>query len=138
MIGFIGAIADLHTFQFTSAYALGFSVPTSRIIATDLNSESIVSNHYLVVVFIQFVLPCPNLYSTNLHNSLRTCSVLVLVLSTALNCTALHYDLLNCQLLNSALNCFSSVSYITTDGQSASLSWYQALIWGLRPDFYYV
>jgi hypothetical protein len=29
-----------------------------------------------------------------------------------------------------------SLSYITTDGQSASLSWYQAPIWGLRPDFY--
>jgi hypothetical protein len=27
--------------------------------------------------------------------------------------------------------------YITTDGQSASLSWYQAPIWGLWPDFYY-
>jgi hypothetical protein len=30
-----------------------------------------------------------------------------------------------------------SLSYITTDGQSASLSWYQAPIWGLWPDFYY-
>jgi hypothetical protein len=30
-----------------------------------------------------------------------------------------------------------SDSYITTDGQSASLSWNKAPIWGLRPDFYY-
>jgi hypothetical protein len=30
-----------------------------------------------------------------------------------------------------------SLSYITTDGQSASLSWYQAPIWGLWPVFYY-
>jgi hypothetical protein len=30
-----------------------------------------------------------------------------------------------------------SESYIKTDGQSASLSWNKALIWGLRPDFYY-
>jgi hypothetical protein len=30
-----------------------------------------------------------------------------------------------------------SESYITTDGQSASLSWNKAPIWGLRPDFYY-
>jgi hypothetical protein len=30
-----------------------------------------------------------------------------------------------------------SLSYITTDGQSASLSWYQAPIWGFWPDFYY-
>jgi hypothetical protein len=30
-----------------------------------------------------------------------------------------------------------SESYITTDGESASLSWNKGLIWGLRPDFYY-
>jgi hypothetical protein len=30
-----------------------------------------------------------------------------------------------------------SLSYITTDGQSASLSWNKAPMWGLRPDFYY-
>jgi hypothetical protein len=28
-------------------------------------------------------------------------------------------------------------SYVTTDGQPASLSWNKAPIWGLRPDFYY-
>jgi hypothetical protein len=28
-----------------------------------------------------------------------------------------------------------SESYVTTDGQSASLSWYKAPIRGLRPDF---
>jgi hypothetical protein len=28
-------------------------------------------------------------------------------------------------------------SYVTTDGQSASLSWNKAPIWGLRPEFYY-
>jgi hypothetical protein len=30
-----------------------------------------------------------------------------------------------------------SESYITTDCQSANLSWNKAPIWGLRPDFYY-
>jgi hypothetical protein len=30
-----------------------------------------------------------------------------------------------------------SEPYITTDGQSASLSWNKAPIWDLRPDFYY-
>jgi hypothetical protein len=30
-----------------------------------------------------------------------------------------------------------SESYITTDGQSASLSWNKAPIWGFRPDIYY-
>jgi hypothetical protein len=29
-----------------------------------------------------------------------------------------------------------SESYVTTDGQSGSLSWNKAPIWGLRPDFY--
>jgi hypothetical protein len=30
-----------------------------------------------------------------------------------------------------------SESYDTTDGQSVSLSWNKAPIWGLRPDIYY-
>jgi hypothetical protein len=58
-IGFIGtsvtislnynqynAIADLHTFKFTAAHALGFSVSTSRLLATDLNTRTNTSNHY--------------------------------------------------------------------------------------------
>jgi hypothetical protein len=32
---------------------------------------------------------------------------------------------------------FEPESYVTTDGQSASLSWNKAPIWGLRPDSYY-
>jgi hypothetical protein len=31
-----------------------------------------------------------------------------------------------------------SQSYVTIDGQSASLSWNKAPIWGLRPHFYYI
>jgi hypothetical protein len=38
----------------------------------------------------------------------------------------------NCRKLES-----ESESYVTTDGQSDSLSWNKAPIWGLRPDFYY-
>jgi hypothetical protein len=30
-----------------------------------------------------------------------------------------------------------SESYVTTDGQPASLSWNKAPFWGLRPDLYY-
>jgi hypothetical protein len=30
-----------------------------------------------------------------------------------------------------------SQSHVTTDGQSASMSWCRAPIWGLRPDFYF-
>jgi hypothetical protein len=56
MIGFIGtsvtttlnhiyyrqyiAITDSHTFHFTVAHALGLSVFTSRLLATDLNTET--------------------------------------------------------------------------------------------------
>jgi hypothetical protein len=41
-------------------------------------------------------------------------------------------------LLDTAELCVycESESYVTTDGQSASLSWYKAPIRGLRPDFY--
>jgi hypothetical protein len=34
-------VADLHNLQFTFAQALGFSVSTSRLLATDLNTETI-------------------------------------------------------------------------------------------------
>jgi hypothetical protein len=40
------AFTDLHTFQFTVAYALGFPVFTSRLLATDLNTETSTSNRY--------------------------------------------------------------------------------------------
>jgi hypothetical protein len=40
------AIADLHTFQFTVAHALGFSVSTNRLLAKDLNTETSTLNPY--------------------------------------------------------------------------------------------
>jgi hypothetical protein len=43
-----GIITDLHNFQFTAAPALGLSVFTSCLLATDLNIESSTSNHYEV------------------------------------------------------------------------------------------
>jgi hypothetical protein len=45
------AIAILHNFQFAVAHALGFSVLTSRILATHLNTEISTWNH------CEFVLP---------------------------------------------------------------------------------
>jgi hypothetical protein len=45
------ATADLHAFKFTVAHALGYSVSTSRILATDLNTGTITSNHYEVMPF---------------------------------------------------------------------------------------
>jgi hypothetical protein len=46
-----------------------------------------------------------------------------------LNSTPLHFP--------NKLHSSHSQSFVTTDGQSASLSWCEAPIWGLRPDFYY-
>jgi hypothetical protein len=41
------AITDLHTFQFTIAHALGFSLSTTHLLAMDLNTETITSNHWV-------------------------------------------------------------------------------------------
>jgi hypothetical protein len=46
-------ITDFHTFQSTVAYALGFSLSTSRRLATDLNTEIITSNHYEVFLLLR-------------------------------------------------------------------------------------
>jgi hypothetical protein len=87
------AIADLHTFQCTVVHALGFSVFISCLLATDLNTETIASNHY--EVFLPFLIQSlwnlgtqlktylDSVLSTNLHNSLRTCYILVPILSNA-------------------------------------------------------
>jgi hypothetical protein len=48
----------------------------------------------------------------------------------------LHFTLLRPIIIWNWIN-FKVQSYVTTDGQSASLSYCQAPIWGLRPDFYY-
>jgi hypothetical protein len=50
-------IADLHTFQFTVVQAQGFSVSTSPTLATDLNTETITSNHS--EVFMPFLVQSP-------------------------------------------------------------------------------
>jgi hypothetical protein len=41
-------------FQFTVAHALGFSVFTTRLLATDLNTETSASNHYEVFLLFRF------------------------------------------------------------------------------------
>jgi hypothetical protein len=47
------ALSLIYTiYNFTVAHALGSSVSTSRILATDLNTETIISNHY--EVFLPF------------------------------------------------------------------------------------
>jgi hypothetical protein len=47
------------------------------------------------------------------------------------------YECTVCRLKYDWLNLSQSQSYVTTDGQSASLSWNKAPVWGSRPDFYY-
>jgi hypothetical protein len=51
------AIPILHTLQFTVAHALGISVSTSLLLATDLNTETSTSNHY--EVFLSLLLLSP-------------------------------------------------------------------------------
>jgi hypothetical protein len=46
-----GAIADLHNLELIVAQALGFSLSASRLLATDLNTETItLSLHYTLLV----------------------------------------------------------------------------------------
>jgi hypothetical protein len=52
------AIADLHNLQFTVEHALGFSVFISRVLATDLNTETSTSNHYEVFLSLRFQSLC--------------------------------------------------------------------------------
>jgi hypothetical protein len=63
---YYSAIAELHIFQFTVAHALEFSVSTSRLLATDLNAETITSNHYEVF-----------LSSFSLNSSVLICTQLI-------------------------------------------------------------
>jgi hypothetical protein len=49
------AITDLHTFQFTVTHSLGISVSSSRILAKDLITGTITSNHY--EIFLSFLSP---------------------------------------------------------------------------------
>jgi hypothetical protein len=69
MIGFIDAIADLHTFQLSVAHALGFSISTSRILATDLHAGIITSNHYEVLSFLFNHLGLPILQNSTQFSS---------------------------------------------------------------------
>jgi hypothetical protein len=99
------AIADFHNFHFIVAHALGLSISTSRLLATDWN---------LLVRIINSTQPW--------FNSLNCC-------------VPLYSHSLDVALPESESE---SESYVTTDGQSASLSWYKAPIRGLRPDFFSV
>jgi hypothetical protein len=60
------AITDLRNLQFTVAQALGFSVSTNCLLATDLNTETTTTNHY--EVFLPRLVQSP----WNLRTQLKT------------------------------------------------------------------
>jgi hypothetical protein len=85
------AIADLHKLHSTVAHALGFSVSTSRLLATDLNTEtntSDLSRYHCTIAFIKssnsqenssqtdelpvaiYLLPCSRASAAVIHASL--------------------------------------------------------------------
>jgi hypothetical protein len=67
-------MADLHHLQFTVAHALGFSVSTSRLLATDLNTETSTSDHY--EVFLPFLVQSSwNLGTPGLLTLLLLCTL---------------------------------------------------------------
>jgi hypothetical protein len=129
MIGFIGTsvtislnynqystFADLHTLYFTVAHALGFWVPASCLLATDLNTETITSNHSETFL--------PQFSITNSLSLSLICCTTGISWSWILNSTA-------CPVLSTKLA--KVQSYVTADSQPASLSWNKTPIWGLRP-----
>jgi hypothetical protein len=61
------AIADLHIFQFTATHALGFPVFTSRLLATDLNSETITVSLDYVFNYV----PCTVIVTLNCFSSVN-------------------------------------------------------------------
>jgi hypothetical protein len=103
------AIADLHTLPFT--------------IARTKSSQSAFTNRFLVMLLTMEILQL--LWS-------RRCPLA--------NTQQFNYSSISSQpsLQNlTKLIQSQSQSYVTTDGQSASLSWCQAPIWGLWPDINY-
>jgi hypothetical protein len=62
------AIADVHTFQFTAPHALGFSVSTSRILATDLSKSHCNIKLHMKSSFHSLILFLP-LLSTQFNSS---------------------------------------------------------------------
>jgi hypothetical protein len=76
-------VADLHTFQFTVVHALGVAVATSRILATELNTGTITSNHY--EVFLSWDCRLPEFRSTTTQISISISSLIS-------SQSVLHYD----------------------------------------------
>jgi hypothetical protein len=122
--GSYSAIADQHILQFTVTHALGFSVFTTRILATDLLQSHCNFKSYMKSYYHGLILSCH--YSATADSEDPTLGRLASRNSTRFDST-----------LFSAATASQSQNHVTTDGQPASLSWNKAPIWGLRPDLVY-
>jgi hypothetical protein len=146
------ALSLVHTFQFTVVHALGFSVSTSRLLATDLHSETstqITTSITLKIFQLHFQYHCnvAHIKSSTSHNTSSQADLLYysvdlvpLRLLPPLVPLLIFLERLVFTWKLPTTNCLGqseSESYVTTDGQSASLSWYKAPIRGLRPDFFF-
>jgi hypothetical protein len=120
--GNYSAVAILHAFQLTVAHARGFSVFISCTLTKDLSqshcnfkSHMKFSCHRLIPSLPFLQQPIPRLLSTTVvYCAVCRCIPILLTLDASVRVEA----------------------YVTTDGQSASLSWYIAPIRVLRPDFF--
>jgi hypothetical protein len=78
-------------------------------------------------------------FTALLSSGFRRCSVLGFRVQRPLSALAGTFYLYSqAELTGFQLPKSESESYVTTDGQPASLSWNKAPIWGLRPDLYYM
>jgi hypothetical protein len=83
------------------------------------------------------VMKAPLLISTHHKSSYQTRSILQPALFTSRSlATASNSRDSSAYELKSSVHSLP-YSYVTTDGQSASLSWYKTPMWGLRPDLYF-
>jgi hypothetical protein len=87
--GHYSAIAILHTFQFTVTHALGFSIVTSRILATDLSQSHCLRG--TVWPFLnQLRLPSPELDPILFPTTVPATLLLLLLSCQTLLITTLH------------------------------------------------
>jgi hypothetical protein len=138
------AVVDLHVFQFAVAHAVGLSVFTSRLLATDLNTEISTSGHY--EVFLLFRLQSLWSLGTKHFSGLTPPAYDWLVTALELE-QSLHSLVctLHCALVShshsysqSKSSQSKSKSKLCYDRRSVGQSFLvQAPIWGLRPDIYY-
>jgi hypothetical protein len=130
----------IYTLQFTVTHALGFTVFISRILATDLSQSHwhfkshVKSSCRRLIHLLPLFCSCQfrRFDSVQFEAHIPARWRLVARLFTS-DSTALL--LLLRLLLKQSQS--QSQSYVTTDGQPASLSWNKAPIWGLRPDLDY-